>query len=287
MRIVPCLFLFLLVIASCTKTETVTVPGNVPPPDHTIDSSTISIYINKNYINMLGRKPVGTEQATAMATLRTHNFSVADRKQFVQTLFSKPEYNRTLYVVANNAYLNNSDSAAVLQAIFMFQFYLTQPAYSQFFPQFNFEITRLDTLQNVVNYLNSGVMDDKAMLKRIANNYIYDEINMGSQNFVTSTYQNFLLRYPTASELTNGVNMVNGTTSTLFLQVGQSKQDYINIFFASDEFIQGQVQILFQNFLFRKPTSAEFGYYSNIYKTSNDYKQLQLAVFSTDEYAGL
>ena len=236
---------------------------------------------------MLGRKPVGTEQGIAMATLRTHNFSVADRKQFIQTLFTKPEYNRTQYIVANDAYLNNTDSLAIEQAIFMFQFYISQPAYAQFIPMFNFEISRLDTLKNTLNYLNTGVMDHRAMLKRISNNYIYDEINMGSQNFVTSTYQNFLLRYPTASELTNGVNMVNSTVSTLFLQVGQSKQDYINIFFDSDEFIQGQVQLLFQDFLFRTPTSAEFGYYSNIYKTTNDYKQLQLAVFSTAEYAGL
>lgn len=236
---------------------------------------------------MLGRKPVGTEQGSAMATLRTHNFSVTDRQQFIQTLFVKPEYNRTQYVIANDAYLNNTDSLGIAQDIFMFNFYLTQPAYTAFYASFNFEIARLDTLQNVLPYLNAGIMDYRAMMKRIANNYVYDEINMGAQNFVTSTYQNFLLRYPTSSELANGVNMVNGTTSTLFLQVGQNKQDYINIFFASDEFIQGQVQLLFQNFLFRVPTSAEYGYYSNIYKTTNDYKQLQLAVFSTDEYAGL
>ena len=81
--------------------------------------------------------------------------------------------------------------------------------------------------------------------------------------------------------------MVNGTTAQLFLQVGQNKVDYINIFFASDDFIQGQVQFIFQQYLFRKPTSAEFSFYANIYKSTNDYKQLQLAVLSLDEYAGL
>ena len=44
---------------------------------------------------------------------------------------------------------------------------------------------------------------------------------------------------------------------------------------------------MFQNYLFRKPTSAEFAYYANIYKSTNDYKKLQTAVFTMDEYAGL
>lgn len=275
------------VIASCKKTETVTVPGNVPPPDTTIDSSTIIIYLNKTYINMLGRKPVGSEQSNAMTLLRAHNFSVADRQAFVQTLFGKPEYNATLYANANNQYLNNTDTAQISEQITLFKYYLTQPAYAPYYQSFNFEINRLDTLLNTLNYMNAGIMDYRTMLKRMANNYAYDQINMGTENFVVSTFQNFILRYPIASELANGENMVNGTTAELFLVVGQSKQDYINIFFASDDYIQGQVQLIFQNYLFRKPTSAEFGYYSNIYKSTNDYKQLQLAIFSLNEYAGL
>jgi len=279
--------IFMLGLAACTKTETVIVPGNVPPPDHTIDSSTIVIYLNKTYINMLGRKPVGAEQATAMVALRAHNFSVADRQAFVQTLFLKPEYNRTLFINAETQYLNNTDSAQVAALIAQFQYQLTQASYAAYYPQLHYELGRLDTLQNVLNWMYTGQMDYRSMLRSIVNNYAYDQINMGTQNFVTSTFQNFILRYPTASELTNGENMVNGTTAELFLAVGQSKADYINIFFNSDDYIQGQVQLMFQNYLFRLPTSAEFAYYANIYKSTNDYKQLELAIFSLDEYAGV
>ena len=66
--------LLIIGLAACTKTEMNVVPNNVPPPDHTIDSATIVIYLNKTYINMLGRKPVGAEQSAAMAQLRAHNF---------------------------------------------------------------------------------------------------------------------------------------------------------------------------------------------------------------------
>ena len=280
-------FIFILGLAACTKTETNVVPNNVPPPDHTIDSSTIVIYLNKTYINMLGRKPVGVEQTSAMTALRAHNFSVADRKAFVQTMFAKPEYNRTLLVNAENLYLNNTDSVDIANQIYLFNYLLSQPQPPAYVAALTYEVHRLDTLQNALSWLNAGIIDYRVMLRTVVNNYVYDEINMGTQNFVTSTFQNFLLRYPTASELTNGENMVNSTTAELFLVVGQSKPDYINIFFASDDYIQGQVQLMFQNYLFRKPTSAEFAYYANIYKSTNDFKQLQLAIFSLDEYAGL
>ncbi len=236
---------------------------------------------------MLGRKPIGTEQSDAMAILRAHNFSAADRKQFIQTIFTKSDYNRNLYVVANNQYLNNTDSMSIANEIVLLQYLSTQPSYAQYAAAFIIEINKMDTLQNAVNYMNSGKMDYRGMISRFANNYFYDQINMGTQNFVTSTFQNFLFRYPTNDELANGENMVNGVTAEVFLQVGKTKQDYINIFFNSDEFIQGQVQFIFQQYLFRAPTSAEMGLYSGIYKSTNDYKQLQLAIFSTDEYAGL
>src|SRR6266403_548323 len=51
------LFIFVIISAlfsSCKKTDTATITGNVPPPDHTIDSSKLIIYVNKAYINMLG-----------------------------------------------------------------------------------------------------------------------------------------------------------------------------------------------------------------------------------------
>ena len=165
-------FIFIVAVASCTKTSTTIVSGNVPPPDHTIDSSAIIIYLNKTYINMLGRKPVGAEQSTAMTTLRTHNFSVADRQAFIQTLFSKPEYNRTLYVTADNQYLNNADSGEIAAQIFQFNYDLTQSSFAPYYSYLTFELGRLDTLQNTINYMNAGIIDYRAMLKRIANNYM-------------------------------------------------------------------------------------------------------------------
>jgi len=284
------LFLLLIVlvtISSCSKTEDVNIPGNVPPPDHTIDSSTISIYVNKAYINMLGREPVSNEKLTALGILRQNNFSVDNRKQFISSLFSAAEYNKNLYNVANNEYLRNLDSMEIESQIFIFNNLLTQPQYAPFYDYLNFEIYRLDTLKTVLPMMAAGTMDYRGMLSRMTNNYFYDQINMGSENFVVSTYQNFLFRYPSDAELLAGKTMVDGNTSTVFLKLGKTKYDYIGIFFDTDDYYEGQVRFIFKKYLFREPSSAEIFKYSNIYKTTGDYKQLQKEVFSLDEYAGL
>ncbi|HWB62628.1 MAG TPA: hypothetical protein VG603_03885, partial [Chitinophagales bacterium] len=189
-KFVFAVIILLSVFSACKKTDDVTIKGNVPPPDHTIDSSTMVIYIGKSYINMLGRKPVGNEQNEALAILRANNFSADNRKQFIQSLFSKTEYYPNLYVAANNQYLRNVDSATIAGQLFQFNYLLGQPGYASIYSYLHFEINRLDTLQQVVNYMSAGILDYRGMLMRLANNYFYDQINMGTENFVVSTFQN-------------------------------------------------------------------------------------------------
>lgn len=278
--------LLILFVASCTKNDEI-IKGNVPPPDHTIDSATMDIYINKVYVNLIGREPIGTERAEASTTLKQHNFSVADREQFLDNFFTKPEYNRNLYNIARIEYLNNLDSMEIEQDIYLYEYLQTQPEYAAFYQTIEEELVRMRSMRTVVADLNSGALDFRGMLKRCTYNFYYDQINMGAENFVVSTFQNYLFRYPTDSEVANGVTMINGANAVLFLQTGNSKQEYVDIFFNSDDYYEGQVRYMFIKYLFREPTSAEASLYANVYKSTGNYKALQKQFFATDEYAGL
>ena len=236
-----------LLFSSCKKD--VVINGNVPPPDHTIDSSTVLTYINKCYIDILSREPVGDEKANALTVLRQNNFTASNRLQFLDTLFTKSGYNQNLYNIARTEYLRNTDSADIASQIFVFQNALTQPQFSAFWAQIQIELNRLDTLNATLHDMNSGTLDYRGMLKRCVNNYFYDQINMGTENFVVSTFQNFLFRYPSSAELTSGKTMVDGQSATLFLQIGQKKNDYINIFFNADDYYEGQVRFIFKKYL--------------------------------------
>ncbi len=191
MRKLLLLYIVISFIAACSKTEDVKITGNVPPPDHTIDSSTISIYVNKAYINLLGREPVGSDRSEALTILRQNNFSLNNRKQFITTLFSRQEYIRNLYNVANNEYLRNLDSLEIEGQIFVFNNLLGMPQYAAFFDAVNFELNRLDTLKKALSNMYDGTMDYRAMLSRMTNNYFYDQINMGSENFVVARIKIF------------------------------------------------------------------------------------------------
>ena len=281
------LYIVLLFAASCTKTEDIKIPGNIPPPDRSIDSSTINIYINKAYINIVGREPVGTEKSSALTILRQNNFSVDNRKQFIQTLLTKPEYNSYLITIARSEYLGNADTLDIAQQIFVYQNALTLVDYAPFYPLIRFEMKRLDTLQNTLRDMNAGTCTYRDMLRRTVNNYFYDQLNMGTENFVVSTFQNFLFRYPTNNELAQGKIIVDGQSGLLFLKNGRTKNDYLGIFYNSSDFYEGQVRYIFRKYVFREPTSAEMAYYANIYKSAGNYKDLQLAVFSLNEYAGI
>lgn len=290
MRHISFLLLLVFCISGCkkeTEFRDVIIPGNNPPPDYSIDSATINIYVNKAYINIIGREPLGNEKTNALVLLRQNNFSVANRKQFVQGLLNRLEVNSNLLILARSEYLGNTDSFDIAQQIFVFQNALTIPDYAPFYAIIQTEIRRLDTLQTTLQQMNAGTCSYKEMLRRTINNYFYDQLNMGTENFVVSTYQNFLFRYPTNGELAACKIMVDGQNSLAFLQTGKNKNDYMGIFFSTNDFYEGQVRYIFKKYLFREPNSAEMAYYSSIYKANDNYKDLQLEVFSLNEYAGI
>ena len=110
---------------------------------------------------------------------------------------------------------------------------------------------------------------------------------MGTENFVVSMFQNFLYRYPTAEELVQSKLIVDGFEGVVFLETGVVKDDFINIFFGCNNYFEGQVRDLYLKYLFREPTSVEMSDKASIYKNSLDYKALQKAILSMDEYAGI
>lgn len=287
MRNTTYLFFLLLLVSSCKKFEDKIVPGNIPPPDHTVDSATILIYVNKAYINLTGKEPLSTERSDALTILRQNNFSVDNRKQFIETLFTKSDYNRTLYNRAAAEYLANTDSADIEAVIYQYNYILTLPQYAPFYSMVQTELNRLDTFKRTVNDMNAGVADYREMLIRCVNNYFYDQVNMGTENFVISTFQNFLFRYPDSTELSRAKLMVDGLNSTSFFQTGKTKYDYIHIFFNSTDYYEGQVRYVFKKYLFREPSPAEIAYYGDIYKSSNSFKNMLKEILSLDEYAGI
>ena len=286
MRLLWILPLFLLV-TSCTKTDEKIITGNKPPPDSTQPAALRSNFIIKSYIGLLGREPDDAEFTAGLNSLTDANFSVASRRTLLTSIVGNDEFYTREFEIARNNLLNGLDTLQITDFINTYTYLLTLPSYEEYWPIIQEQLNRIITLKASVNDLISGTANISEMHRRCLDNQFYDDINMGSLNFVISCYQNLLLRNPTSFESEQGVLMIDGFNAILFLQAGSSKTDFLNIFINSNDYYEGQVRLLFNRFYFRAPSSEEMSYYTESFRADGDYKNLIIELLGQDEYAGL
>ena len=282
------LFLFLvLLISSCTKIEDIIVGDNTLPPDYTIENTTIENYINKLYISTIGREPTEAEFTTDFNLLRNANLSQKSREIVIDGILNKSEYSFNLFTLESANILNSVDTAMINERISSYQqFLLVTTNFLDSIYVAN-ELERKLSFQNSLAAFYLGTTTITELYRAMANNIFFDEINMGTENFVVAMFQHFLSRYPTDSELESAKDMVDDKNATLFFETGNGKNDFLDIFFTSNEYFSGQTNILFNRYLFRNPSSEESVNYSLDYINTGDYKSLQKRILSSDEFIGL
>ena len=85
-------------------------------------------------------------------------------------------------------------------------------------------------------------------------------------------------------ELDQASDMVHGFSAILFLQVGSHKEDFLEIFFSSPEYFEGQIRYYYQRFLFREPSTYESQRDASTYAANEDFKAFLMSILSSDEY---
>lgn len=280
--------LTLVILATGCKKDEIIVPDNQAPPDSTISTLILENYITKCYISLLGREPSNEEESTAIATLSNDNLSQTSRNEMLESIVNNDEYASKIIEYNAIKLLNAAfDTTEIQTQIYIYNQLLLDPQYAPFIDLINEIIVDLEQLLSTPEDLRNGTIGVKEMHKRMVSNDIYDQINMGSFNFVLSLFNNFLFRDPTTEEHNAGITMLDGFVAVLFYETGNSKEQCIDIFLNSDDYYEGQVRDLYLRYLFREPTSEEQGYYANRYFESDDFDQLQKDILSLDEFVGL
>ena len=275
---------------SCSKDEElVAITGNVAPPDETIEEVVVSNYIQKTYIALLGRKPVETEQESSIAQLKAANLSHSSREAFVANVLSsnEAEYHESEFTRMTSEYLNGLDSADFASDKAILEFAITLTTNPLEIALYEHEIMRLDILIGLEARLKSKSVNIVESHQILVDNFEYDQINMGTENFVVSLFQNFCHRYPTVYELTEGKNMVDGKSALLFAKEGKSKSELISIFFNHAEYFEGEVRTNFLRFLYREPTNDEIALLAPKYQQDQKYEDLLKYILTLDEYVGI
>lgn len=287
LKVLQVLCILAWMLSGCKKDDTITVSGNNPPADNTVSEVSIENYINKTFITLLGREPQTIELKYYKQQFITNGFQQAQRTIFVNDVLGIADYRTHLYDLTHNDILQNIDSSDYSLYINIFQNLLNDTAYYAFWTVLQFEKDRLVALQQFTSPWMSGTKKISELHRLMVYNYFYDQINMGSLNFVNSVFQHFIKRNPTQYEQTSAVDMVDGKPAILMGKTGFSKQDFIDIIMTSNDYAEGTIRDIYNRFLFREPTNLELSTYTQQYHNNENYEDIVLAILVGNEFAGL
>ncbi|MDQ3072758.1 MAG: hypothetical protein M3Q97_05810 [Bacteroidota bacterium] len=265
------------------------VSGNTIPPYNGVAASRINNYINSLYIDLIGREPTGAELAADFAILSADPRSPALKDKIISKLISSYACTRRLFELTSGYMLNGIDSFEIERNIYLvnLQMQYAEADGNTFLASiYRNELVKVRDLRDVTSLFHSGAIGIEEMMARFIYNFMYDDINMGSENFVKASFENLLYRLPTESELANGIRMVDGQPGIVFLKDGTSKAAYVDIMTSSDAFYEGRVTDAYQRFLQRKPTTLEAGEEAKALAVSKDIKALHASILKSEEYAG-
>ena len=291
------IFLIVLLVStffiSCKKTEIVhenkIITGNVPPPYQGVTTIQIQNYINKLFIDLIGDEPSDAELTTLTDLLITNNLEEATRITVIEDILAKVAHRSRYWTLTSVRYIGGFDKDYLTNEKALYEYLsVYYKSLGDTFTSFvmDYEVIRLDRTLTADTDLGTGAITISEYVARFCNNVIYDEINMGTTNFVLACFENMFFRTPTVEELTQSETMVNGSPATLFLSDGKSKGDFLKIVTGSDEFFQGMAVEAYNFLLARDPETLESNELTEKFKTSNDYKDLYIEICKTDEYAG-
>jgi len=116
-----------------------------------------------------------------------------------------------------------------------------------------FEFNRLLKIHNIPNDYKANLIDLSDVQSRLLDNFMYDQLNMGVDNFLYSSFQYLLGRKPTRSEFDEAKKMCEDQQANLFFQAGRSKADYLNILTSNDNYFEFQVSYWYERLFFNKP----------------------------------
>lgn len=285
------IILFGLGLGACKKSEAVIIPNNNVPYYEGITTVQIQNYVTKTFIDIIGAEPDLASRDSWVNSLKADGLDSAARANFVNALFQMPQFR----VQFDNVYFapifgGAYDTVAVNNQIAELNYFRSlaiangDSTLSQFW---SYEIGKLTLVRSASDEYHAGQISLNEAKRRLAHNYIYDQINMGTTNFVIACFENFLKRMPTDIELSNSETMVNGLAARIFMVDGSTKGNFLTIMTSTSGFYEGLVIDTYLHLLSRNPNSIEMGYNTQYLENGNiNVKDLIRNVAITEEYVG-
>jgi hypothetical protein len=293
--------LILIAILSGCEKETKFVPNNTAPDYSAIPTIKIENYINRLFIDLIGREPIQQEMNQFTSFLMDNKLSFESRTELVNLLQTNTDFiahdssyqkasNKRLYELLKARFIEGASNTEINEFIGnALQDYINDSLNGNWGAAeiSKARVTNLKLILQIPNLLLPDTADFRKIYKILLINDIYDFINMNSFNFVRSCFNDLFNRFPTQSEFNVGYNMVeNNISGILFGQVGTTKTDFTDILVQSNENFEGTIRWLYRTYMARDAQTYEVQKLMTQFIVNKDIKWLQSQILITDEYAG-
>jgi hypothetical protein len=294
-------FAFLLLTAlSCRKSTQRLVPGNQVPYYDGVPTVLVENYVNRLFIDLIGREPVDSEMVEAVQFLRARSLAVEARDSLVRRLMFNPVpaagdssyqyfYFQRFYELMKIRLIEGASDGYISSEIsIIYSGYIVDSLNGDTasMARRRVEMNKFQRILDCQLQLRYGEITIDSVCQRLVNNNIYDFINMNSFNFINATFDNLFYRYPSASEFDRAYAMVDaGTAASLFGVTGTNKTEYIDIIIRQRELYQGLIVWCYQTLMAREPNTSEVYSLLQPFVSTRNVQDVQRKILVTDEYA--
>ncbi len=295
-------FVIVTVFFSCRKEkEEVVFQDNTIPYFDQVPRILLENYVNRVFIDLIGREPTDVEMNTQVDLLRSTNASEPSRIALIQRLMFdttqvpgdgsyREAYIRKFYEDQKGRFLEGASEGTLQDDYNLWKLLAYQDSLNGNmigYEIFNNEASKMLAVINSRVQLQEDSIFFEEMCRRMMFNSLYDEINMNTFNFINATFDDSFGRFPTQSEYDAVEDAIefNGS-GQLFGQDVSSKVAYLNVLVGSAEFDEGFLRWAFKAYLAREATSSEVFTKVDLYRSGSNYSLLQQYILTTDEYAG-
>ncbi|MCX8081406.1 MAG: hypothetical protein N3F09_09230 [Bacteroidia bacterium] len=295
----------ILILTQCSKKEKhVHIDGNESPYYDKVPRVKVENYINRLFIDIIGRQPTNAELKSEADHLIANHLAISVREELITKLQTDQTYrpgdssyaiaaSNRLYDLLTTRLCEGLGEKDFLHQKGIFVFAALQDSlqgnWADFYKHKKY-IEELDKAAKAMWLFYHNQIEIEEYCSILINNYVtfhHTSTYMGNEdNTIIYTFNDLLFRAPTANEFQIARDMIlNGTSGILFGQSGHSKGDYFQIITHCQEFYEGTVKWLYKTFLTRNPTTQEIMKAMNTLPFDKDIYKIQKQIFKSDEYA--
>ena len=257
-------------------------------------------YVNRIFIDLIGREPLDVEMDAEVAKLKASNYALVDRDSLIIKLQEdetyregdssyKAAYFNRLYELFKVKMLEGASDADIKRERSMIYGNLVRDSIAGdwYNLALNWErVNKLDDVLNIDEEYSQGIIEVNECFARLLDNAVYDRINMNTFNFLNASFSDLFDRYPSEMEFDAGFGIIeDNTPGIIFGESATNKNEFIEILVNSKEFYEGVIRWTYRTLLAREPSTEELEKAMMTFYFDHDLPKLQRTILVTDEYA--